>query len=70
MVYKDKVKPSMYHKEKIKVYDAFETKEQAENSKKDLESSGYYNVHVVKFKVPQDSGRLKYGVYTSDKRLI
>lgn len=54
--------------EKFKMYDAFETKQQAESSAKDLKAQGS-NAVVRKIK-PQDNGRLKWGLFTDDKQLV
>lgn len=51
---------------KYKLYDAFETKSQAQSSAKDLRSAG--DTASVRKIAPQDSGRLKYGLYTAGRR--
>ena len=49
---------------KLELYDAFPSKSVAMSSAKDLKASGY-KARVKKLSKPQDSGRLKYGVYSN-----
>lgn len=51
---------------KYKLYDAFPTKSVARSSAKDLRSAG--DRATVKKIAPQDSGRLKYGVFYGGRR--
>lgn len=51
---------------KLKIYDAFETKADAEQQAKTLREDGVEFVRIRK--VSQDSGRLKYGIYLGGKR--
>lgn len=51
---------------RYELYDAFETKEQAEKNAKSLRYAG--DTATVK-KIPaQDSGRLKWGLFTAGRR--
>lgn len=49
-------------KKRCELYDAFPGKKEAMSAAKDLKSQGD-KAKVKKLKKPQDSGRLKYGVY-------
>ena len=52
---------------KYKLYDAFPKKKTAQSSAKGLRKAGD-RVTVKKLKPAQDSGRLKWGVYTGGRR--
>lgn len=54
-------------KNKCELYDAFPKKKTAKQSADDLRKSGDL-VRVKELKPPQDSGRLRYGVYVCGRR--
>ena len=54
-------------KNKCELYDAFPKKRTAKHSADDLRKAGDL-VRVKKLKPPQDSGRLKWGVYVCGRR--
>jgi hypothetical protein len=55
-------------KPKLKIYDAFEVKDQADNLAKDLRDQGVQYVEVKRIAGQGgDSGRLKYGVFLGGK---
>lgn len=65
MAFKEKMKK---RSSSFKIYDAYENKEQAQEYAKDLMKSG--SKAEVRKITPQAGGRLKYGVFTNDIRLV
>lgn len=53
---------------KLKIYDAFETKDQANRAAADMRKNGF--TMIVKKIKPQDSGRLKWGIFTDAPELV
>ena len=54
-------------KNKCELYDAFPKKRTAKHSANDLQKQGDL-VKIKKLKPPQDSGRLRWGIYVCGKR--